>query len=514
MTFLRRRVTSTSRRTSGSSQRSLSCRSVRAAGAALISILFVAGTLAGASPAVAQGVPQGGGARAQLHELKTYGQAIVREGGERRTVDAGLFEMSVEDGGTLQTYSVDMDNPAQKQAGYQERPWSASSLHGNRSAGKIRWILEHSYPKVNNLRSLAKAAGARRLSPQAAAAGTQVAIWRYSDHADVKAADPAAEKLAEHLWRSARSLRQPEASLSLDAVDVGGKPGGHLGPVTVRTVASSAFVSPAPGAASRGVHLVDEHGRKVTSARNGDHLFFDVSAKAGSGRTSLTVQAAAKVPVGRVFTAAGNRVQSQTQILAGSSQSTVSAKATASWAESGPVPAARARENCAKGGVDVSVANQGDKPFRFALQHRKHEVAPGGTEKVMVPVQEGQPYRISIAGPQHGPRKTFSGVLDCATASAAGESKGDASRMRPATVGGDAATGGSGADGSNLAATGAGDTWLMLSIAVGLVVFGSAAVFAVRRRGPKPEAESDEPESSDVRPLPQDGESGAHGREE
>jgi len=437
-------------------------------------------------------MPQGSGPSAVLHGMKTRGQAVVQKDGERRTISAGLFEMTVEHGGTLQTYSVDLDNSSQNQVSYEEAPWKASSLHGNRSAGKIRWILEHSYPKVNNLRFLARKAGARRLSPQSAAAGTQVAIWRYSDHAHVTAVDPAAEKLARHLERSARSLPEPKASLSLGAADVAGRSGDLLGPVTVRTIAPSAFVSAAPNAEAKGVRLVDRHGRKVTSVRNGDPVYFKAPAKGEAGSTSLTVQATAKVPVGRVFTAAGERSPSQTQILAGSSQSTLSATATASWAESGAVTAAGARKDCAKGGVDVSVANQGDEPFRFALRHRKYVVAPGRTERITVPVQEDQAYRISIAGAR-APKKTFNGVLDCAPASAVGaQSQTDASQMRPATVGGSASRT-SAADGSDLADTGTDDTWLMLGIAVGLVVVGSAAVFAVRRRRPEADPEDAEP---------------------
>jgi TQXA domain-containing protein/LPXTG-motif cell wall-anchored protein len=507
MTFVRRRAITTSKRMTGGSQRASRVRLARAVVAVLASVLLSVGTLAEAHPAAAREMPQSSGVSAVLHGAKTHGQALVRKDGGWQTIGAGLFEMTVKEGGTLQSYSVDIDNPSQSQASYEEAPWRASPLHGNRDAGRIRWILEHSYPKVNNLRSLARESGAGHLSPQAAAAGTQVAIWRYSDHAEVKALDPAAEKLADHLKRSARSLPEPKASLSLESVDVAGKSGTLLGPVTVRTIAPSVFVAMASGAASKGVRLVDEHGRKVTSARNGDRLFFDVPAKAGAGATALTVQAATKVPVGRVLTAAGDREQSQTQILAGSSQSTVSGTATASWAESGAIPAARARKNCTTGGVEVSVANEGDKLFRFALQRRNHAVAPGRTAKIAVPVQEDQPYRISIAGP-HGLKKTFSGVLDCAAASATGtQSQADASQMRPATVGGDAATDGTGAGGSNLAETGTDDTWLMLSIAVGLVVVGSAAVFAVRRR--KPESESD-----DAGQRGPEGAAGERGREE
>ena len=45
---------------------------------------------------------------------------------------------------------------------------------------------------------------------------TQVAIWRFSDHVKVDAVDPAAEKLADYLEKSAQNLAEPKASLTLD----------------------------------------------------------------------------------------------------------------------------------------------------------------------------------------------------------------------------------------------------------------------------------------------------------
>ena len=73
-------------------------------------------------------------------------------------------------------------NPTQRDAKYQETAWSGTSLGTNKDAGKIRWILQNSYPQVNDLAALAAKAGVQGgLTEQDAAAGTQVAIWRYSD---------------------------------------------------------------------------------------------------------------------------------------------------------------------------------------------------------------------------------------------------------------------------------------------------------------------------------------------
>lgn len=489
----------------------------RFTGVVVASGLLAVGVVAGAGPAQAGGVPEErGGVTATLDGLKTYGKAVVTSGGKRQKVSAGLSEMSVHDGGSLQTYGIDMLNPTQEQARYEEGEWKTSSLYGNRNAGRIRWITQHSFPRMNDLEALAEDAGAKRLTPRTAATGTQVAIWRLSEtpsrtagksrraggagssgtsaggkgrtagkpvRPQVHAVDPAAEKLADHLVKVAKSMPEPAPSLALDPGEVAGKAGDRLGPVTVRTNAAGVAVAPAPDAKTLGVRVVDKKGKAVDSARNGTKLYFEVPEGVDPGTSAVTALAATKIPVGRTLTAVGERGTSQTQILAGASQSTVSAAATLNWADKGAIPAASAAENCAKGGVDVTVGNRGDAPFRFGIENQKQEIASGRTGTITVPVKEDQHYRIPVTGP-NGYKKTFSGVLDCETVAAAGgtEEQTLASRaaQRPATVGGgDAVTGESG----DLAETGSGNTPVIVGVALAFVFVGGLAVFVVRRNG-------------------------------
>ncbi|WP_327362733.1 thioester domain-containing protein [Streptomyces sp. NBC_01296] len=269
------------------------------------------------------------GASAVLDGLKTYGQAVLRaKDGSVRQIPAGLYEMRVDGGGMLQTYGVGVAGNAQPQARYTESGWSGTLLEGNGEAGRIRWVLEHSYPQLNDLAGLAKAAGAGALTAQSAAAGTQVAIWRLADGAQVEAADPAAEKLADYLQRSAGKLPEPPASLGLDPENVSGPVGTRLGPVTVRTGAQSVTVTPDAAAVAMGVRVVDAEGRALTTAANGSRLYFEVPAGTPDGAASVTVQGSTKVPVGRVFTSG---VPSQAQIVAGSSESAAAASAHAVW---------------------------------------------------------------------------------------------------------------------------------------------------------------------------------------
>ncbi|MFD3486048.1 Cys-Gln thioester bond-forming surface protein [Streptomyces sp. NPDC058665] len=438
--------------------------------------LVVGGSLAGAGAAVADDTLQHrGGATATLDGLMTYDKAVLHSDGQTHELPAGLFEMTVDGGGKLKTYCIDIHNPTQDQAKYLETPWAQTSLGANKNAGKIRWILQNSYPQVDDLAALAESAGTGPLTAQTAAAGTQVAIWRHSDNADVDAVDPQAEKLADWLERSADHLGEPKASLTLEPGAVSGRSGERLGPVTVRTDADSVAVSPPADAAAMGIKITDKNGKPVTEAADGAQLFFDIPEDAADGTAALSVQTATSVPVGRAFAGV---TKSQTQILAGSSESTVSATATATWAAKGAMPAISAEKNCAKGGVDVTAVNRGDEPFTFTLAGQEYTVEAGKSRIVTVPVAEDQAYDFTITGPG-GLAKNFQGVLDCRTSGNPGSpTDGTTTQLAPATAGGTVGT-----DGLDLAETGASNaTPVIAGVAIGLVVLGGAAVFFFRKK--------------------------------
>lgn len=440
--------------------------------------LVIAGSLTGAGSAAADDAPQHqGGATAVLDGLKTFDGAVLHADGKDQKLPAGLFEMTVDGGGKLKTYCIDIHNPTQDQAKYLETPWSQTSLGGNENAGRIRWILEHSYPQVDDLSALAKAAGTGPLTEQTAAAGTQVAIWRYSDNADVDASDGQAEKLADWLQKSATDTAEPKASLALDPPAVSGRSGERLGPVTVRTNAGQVSVAP-PADSASGIKVTDKNGKPVTTAANGAEVYFDVPAGSADGSAALTVQATTSVPVGRAFAGV---TRSQTQILAGSSESTVSAGATATWAKKGAMPALSAKKNCAKGGVDVTASNEGDEAFTFELAGVKHTIEAGKSETVTVPVAEDQAYDFTITGP-NGFTKTFKGVLDCKTSGSTTGGLDTQTADQPSTTTATAGGSSTGPEG-DLAETGSSNaTPVIAGVAIALVVIGGGAVFFLRRR--------------------------------
>ncbi|MER7487735.1 Cys-Gln thioester bond-forming surface protein [Streptomyces sp. NPDC126497] len=454
---------------------------VRLAAGTLVSGLAATAVLAGAGTAAAddgETAPGHSGAAATISGLKTYGTAVIHGADGEQQVSAGLFEMSVEGGGMLQTYCVDVRTPTQKDAKYHETAWSGTSLGTNKDAGRIHWILRNSYPQVNDLAALAKKAGVRgRLTEQDAAAGTQVAIWRYSDGVSVDAVDPQAEQLADYLQKNARGQAEPKASLALDPPAVSGRPGEPIGPVTVRTDARSVTLSPPADAATSGVRIVDGKGEPVTTATDGSRIFFQVPEDAASDTAELTAQASTTVPVGRAFVSDS---RSQTQILAGSSESTVSATASATWALEGAIPALSARENCAEGGVDVTVANQDDEPFTFRLAGAEHTVAGGASRTVTVPLTEDRSYDFTVEGPD-GFERRFTGMLDCVTRSAeTGTTTHTLTGPAPTPVVDVPAD-------TNLAATGSsGATPWIAGTAIALVVVGGAGLVVARRRQTSP----------------------------
>ncbi|MFG2328702.1 Cys-Gln thioester bond-forming surface protein [Streptomyces sp. NPDC048604] len=449
----------------------------RLAAATVVSGLVAAGAIAVAGPAAAdEGAQNSGGASATLGRLAIHDTVSIEEkDGKKWNAEAGLFEMAVTPGGAIQTYCIDLRTPARKGTEYKEVGWDQSSLHNNPDAGKIRWILQNSFPQVNDLTALAKKVGAAKLTEDTAAAGTQAAIWHFSDKVEATPEDADAQKLTEYLEKEAKNLEEPGASLTLDPPSVAGHPGEKLGPITVKTNAAKAALSLAPGAPA-GVKIVDKDGKVLDSAADGTKIFFDVPAGSADGSTTLNVQADTTVPIGRAFV---SETKSQTLILAGTSTSTVTAKATATWAKKGAIPALSAEKNCAKGGVDITAANEGDEDFTFELKGQKVTIKPGESKTVTIPVAEDQAYDFTITGP-NGFEKTFKGVLDCKTATPGTPTEQPTPQPSAATAGG-----GTGGGDGDLAETGSSNATPMIAgIAAALVLVGGGAVFFLRRKKP------------------------------
>ncbi|MEV5969880.1 Cys-Gln thioester bond-forming surface protein [Streptomyces sp. NPDC051921] len=464
--------------------------SARLAAAAAITGLVAAGAIAAAGPAMAdEGGTGSGGVAATLGSLADAGKIDIKVKNEKGefetdTYNGGLFNLNVKGGGSLKAYCIDLFTGTEAGTSYKEVGWDESTLHNNKNAGKIRWILLHSYPEVGDLDALAKKVDATGLTRDTAAAATQAAIWHYSDNVEAMPQDDDAEKLTKYLLAEAEKapdLSEPAASLSVSPTSLAGKAGGRLGPAKVTTNAAKGAtkVSLAPGAPA-GVKVVDKDGKAVTSVDNGDELYLDVPAGTSDGSAKVSLQASTKASIGRAF-ASTTQERKQTLILAGSSESTVNAQVEATWAKQGAVPAVDFKENCAKGGVDITVSNKGDEGWDLELKGVKYTIGAGETKTVTVPVDEDAAYKFTITGP-NGFEKVVEGVLDCKTSTPGPKpSETPAPSQTPATGGSTSGTTG----GGDLAETGGSSATPMIAgIAAALVVIGGGAVFFLRRKKP------------------------------
>ncbi|MFD6359105.1 Cys-Gln thioester bond-forming surface protein [Streptomyces roseolus] len=463
------------------------------AAATLVSGLVASSAIALAGPAMADG-----GANATLGGLKESGDIWIGDE-EGDPISGGLFELTVDDGGSLQAYCIDLLTPTDPGTKYKETDWDKSTLHDNPNAGKIRWILQHSYPEVNDLGALAGKAGVDALTGDEAATATQAAIWKYSDNVKATPVDPEAKALAAYLVAEAAKApeqEEPKVSLAAAPASIAGKAGDKLGPVKVTTTAADGAVKVSlPADAPANVKVVDKDGKAVTSAGSNTELFLDVPAGTPDGTTKIGLQTETEVAIGRVFGSVEGH--EQTLILAGSSKSTINTEVIAAWAKKGAVPAVTVAENCAKGGLDITASNEGDEDWTFDVKGVSYTIKAGETKTVTVPVAEDTAYDFTITGP-NGFSKSFQGVLDCKTAPSPEPSTGtpsatpstgtptetpSASASTPAPTATDASTGTTGTTGGDLAETGSSNATPMIAgIAVALVLVGGGAVFFLRKK--------------------------------
>ncbi|WP_406204120.1 Cys-Gln thioester bond-forming surface protein [Kitasatospora sp. NBC_01560] len=477
----------------------------------LTTSIALAGGLFAAGTATAADAP-GAGVTAVIQPTMESGEISVDGHG----LQGGLFTLKTPNG-EIRTYCIDIDHPVDITSGveYQESDWKSSSLGGKDkapAAAKIRWILENSYPQVTDLTKLAAAAGVKgEFTKEDAAAGTQAAIWQFSDGKNAVPKDPQAKQLRDYLVSDNNKgiAAEPKPSLSLTPDSVSGKPGNKLGPFTVNSSASEVKLA-VTGDAKDKVKLVDKDGKAVNDLTGpiakDTQLFLDVPAGTPDGTATVTANAETVVPSGRVFLSKGYTPakHSQTMILAGSTKLSVVDAAKAAWKQGkGALLDSTAQVECDANGVKVSVANGGDEAADVTVKPGKTiTVQPGKVESVVVPVAEDTAYDITVTGP-NGFSKEFKGILDCKVTSGTtptGTPSASVTPSTPAPTGTPSATPSatststaahpapaatSPAPGTTgLAQTGGNDaTPVLAGVAGALVVAGGAAVFVLRRRG-------------------------------
>jgi len=259
-------------------------------------------------------------------------------------------------GSELWTYCIQATVDLQTSQKYDEKDWSDESKITGIDAPHlqaIKWILNNSVPALTPAQLATNAKVKGGLKEEEAVAGTQAAIWSFSDakghmHLDATAQDsddPNITTIYNYLVQAATGHMndpdQPKPSLGLTPLQSGAvKPGDKVGFKVMSSDTTDPFtVTLADNAA--GAKLVGADGKPLpanATFKAGDTVYVQLPATPAKG--SVTLKASGTVTdieAGRVFINENSKtVKSQNLILAQSENAPVSASAAVSWEAPAP----------------------------------------------------------------------------------------------------------------------------------------------------------------------------------
>lgn len=270
--------------------------------------------------------------------------------GFKNNLSTQLIGLNLDDGTKVGTYCVEIDTALDRAQPLVERefndfPDQASAFNENRDM--INFVLHNGFPakktqalgKILTDRGTALNDGS--LSVKEAVAGTQSAIWHFSDRTDLNQADPVpgdarsgADVLALYeflIGPDNVGLRdEPTAALQIDPKAKSGTAGELIGPFEVRT---SGTIEKLATTLPYGVRITDAQGRQLRANQivNTSKLFFDVPADASDGAAKFRLTASAPVDTGRLFVGQNENERTQKLIVAESDEAQLTAEATAEW---------------------------------------------------------------------------------------------------------------------------------------------------------------------------------------
>ncbi len=266
----------------------------------------------------------------QLLQSRDWGSDVHIKG-ENHAIQTALFTLQLQDKSQLTMYCIDLKTDAQSGTTYVEDKWSNYPGEGKFKAQpeKVNWILHNSYPSVN-LALLQDLAGIDTLSKKDAIAGTQAAIWYFSNGGELTDDNNAVVKALYTFLTGPANIgikSEPKASLTIDPDTATGKAGDKIGPFTVTSNATSV---PLQFTGDGGATLVDENDNVVTTATNGSKLYVKVPADAKDGQATIDATVNTTVETGRLFLGK-NHKKTQTLITAKTTQTKVSDSVCAKW---------------------------------------------------------------------------------------------------------------------------------------------------------------------------------------
>lgn len=271
--------------------------------------------------------------------------------GHKDALDTSLIGLKVIDGDAVkvQAYCVELPTPLKNTLGLKEVPWdqhpNTDSLfrkNPDRNREKVNWILHHSYPEKKPKEIIS----GLDLDQKEAIAGTQAAVWHFSDGATLdpdRTKNDDVVKLYEYLTGkdNVGLDEQPKPTLKVDPTFKEGKAGEKIGPFTVTTTADQVKVK---GKLPKGVTITDKDGKpleqvsdaELKAAALGDKVtefFVNVPQDAAAGEAKFALEVNATLEKGRLFVQSepGNDKKTQSLIVAAPSKVTVDADASAKW---------------------------------------------------------------------------------------------------------------------------------------------------------------------------------------
>ncbi|MDA0563081.1 thioester domain-containing protein [Streptomonospora sp. S1-112] len=356
-----------------------------------------------AAAALALAVATGAPAPAAAEDLSrvapdsTPGATVLLAGGE--AAETTLYRLAVGEGAEVAAYCADVSTSVRPEAAYVEAAWSdpLAPAGAADSAGAVGWIAAHSYPNVD-LADLRAESGARALTEAQAIAGTQAAIWHFTNGLALESgrggrgggagnAVPTV-RLYEHLVAGAAETERPAPEPGLRVTPERVKradPAEPIGPLTVHTSALgpvSVWVRGAPEG-----RLTDADGDAVARLGDGDRFYLRLPTDAGAGVATVYAGVADSVVApGRLFVGRDG-VSTQPLVAAGSAMAGATASVKVDWAPAEPgapsAPASPAPE------AEPAAPAPSSAPPSTAPE--RTEPSPSGSTDPMVVAEDRRP---------------------------------------------------------------------------------------------------------------------------
>ena len=233
-----------------------------------------------------------------------------------------VFRLDVTGGGTLRAYCADLGVPITSGDTYEVQQLGSQVPNPD----KVLWILQNSYPVLTTTQ-LATASGVSTMNATIAIAGTQAAIWHYTDGRDLDDKNlETVKELYAYLIGSANTgaSSQPAPSLSITP-DLKSTTGGRVGPFTINWSGSTPVdLSTNPAFT---IFNAATGGSAVTTASDGDEVWVQVPSGTAPGDVVVNATGSASVSGGWALVNPDRPTEVQKLAFAGTQTLTASSSA-------------------------------------------------------------------------------------------------------------------------------------------------------------------------------------------